>query len=412
MSNGVIKLAIALAYVVFAVLLNSVGAVILQSVEYFHVTNLAASTLEASKDLPIAVVSFLVAGQLPRWGYRRGMIVGLLVVAATCAVMASADAFWATRLLFVAVGASFAVVKVAAYSSVGLIAPTPRGHASLLSLLEGIFMLGVLGGYWLFGAFVDARNPGSAHWLQVYWVLAAASLVAAALLAAAKLDESAAHDGEAAPGVRATAIAMWTLRRQPMTAVFIAAVFLYVLIEQGIGTWLPTFNRERLGLSAPLAIEAASIFAAGLAIGRLGAGVIVRRTGWFPLLAVCLGGMAALIVVALPLATRPPGAQITQWADAPAAALILPLIGALMAPIYPVLNSAVLSAIPPARQSTMVGLIVVISALGGTTGSFVTGRVFALLGPSHAFYLLLVPIAGLLAAIVRLRAVTARAGSG
>lgn len=412
MSTSAIKVAIALAYVVFAVLLNSVGTVILQSVEYFRVTNLAASTLEASKDLPIAVVSFLVAGQLPRWGYRRGMIAGLVIVAMACAVMAEADAFWAARLLFVAVGASFAVVKVAAYSSVGLIAPTPRAHASLLSLLEGIFMLGVLGGYWLFGAFVDARNPVSAHWLRVYWVLAGACLAAAALLAVAKLDERAATDDAVKPSARAAALAMWHLARQPATSVFIAAVFLYVLIEQGIGTWLPTFNRERLGLSAPLSIEAASIFAAGLAAGRLGAGVVVRRTGWFPLLLGCLAGMAALMLVVLPLATHPGSGVITRWADAPLAALILPLVGAFMAPVYPVLNSAVLSALPPARQSAMVGLIVVISALGGTTGSFVTGRVFASFGPTHAFYLLLVPIAVLLVAVVRLRAVTARAGSG
>ena len=412
MSSAAIKVAIALAYVVFAVLLNSVGAVILQSTEYFHVSNLAASTLEASKDLPIAIVSFLVAGQLPRWGYRRGMIAGLIAVGAACVVMASADAFWATRLLFVAVGASFAVVKVAAYSSVGLLAATPRAHASLLSLLEGVFMLGVLGGYFLFGAFVDARDPGSAHWLQVYWVLAAASFASAALLAVSRLDERAASEGEAAPGVRGNMQAMVALARQPLTGVFVAAVFLYVLIEQGIGTWLPTFNRERLGLSAPLSIEAASIFAAGLAGGRLAAGVIVRRTGWFPLLLGCLGGMAVLILVALPLATRSGTGVITRWADAPLAALVLPLVGVCMAPIYPILNSAVLSAVPPARQSTMVGLIVVISALGGTTGSFIIGRVFARIGPAHAFYLLLVPIAGLAAAIVRLRTVRARAGTG
>lgn len=411
-STATIKVAIALAYVVFAILLNSVGAVILQSVEYFHVSNLAASTLEASKDLPIAVVSFLVANTLPRWGYRRSMIAGLLAVGGACVVMASADAFWATRLLFVAVGASFAVVKVAAYSSVGLLAPSPRAHASLLSLLEGVFMLGVLGGYFLFGAFVDARDPGSAHWLQVYWVLAAASFASAALLAASRLDETAASGDAPERGVRGTLRAMWALARQPLTAVFIAAVFLYVLIEQGVGTWLPTFNREGLGLSAPLSIQAASIFAAGLAGGRLAAGVIVRRTGWFPLLLGCLGGMVVLILVTLPLAARPATGTIERWADAPPAALLLPLVGAFMAPIYPILNSAVLSAIAPARQPTMVGLIVVISALGGTTGSFVIGRVFALIGPAQAFYLLLVPIAALAVAIVRLRAVRARAGTG
>ena len=53
--------ALALTYAVFAVLLNSVGTVILQSIESFHVTKVAASSLEGFKDLSIAATSFLLA---------------------------------------------------------------------------------------------------------------------------------------------------------------------------------------------------------------------------------------------------------------------------------------------------------------------------------------------------------------
>ncbi|MBC7831446.1 MAG: MFS transporter [Hyphomicrobium sp.] len=398
-----IKVAIALSYLIFAVLLNSVGTVILQSTEYFRVSKLAASTLEAAKDLPIALVSFLVAVWLPRFGLRRGIIAGLSVVGLACAAMPVADAFWATRLLFVAIGISFAVVKVSTYASVGLLTATPRDHASLLNVIEGVFMLGVLGGSWLFSAFIDAGDPASPRWLQVYWWLAGGCALAVVLLATARLDERAAH-GETAPtSVSAALAAMWHLGREPLTMVFVPAVFLYVMIEQGIGTWLPTFNREFLGLSAPLSVQTASIFAGGLALGRLGAGALVRRTGWFALLVTCLIGMAALILVALPLARLGAGGAVTRWSDAPLAALVLPLIGVLMAPIYPAINSAVLSAIAPPRQSTMVGLIVVFSALGGTTGSLIIGRVFAVVGAAQAFYLLLVPIALLLATVVALR---------
>lgn len=40
----------------------------------------------------------------------------------------------------------------------------------------------------------------------------------------------------------------------------------------------------------------------------------------------------------------------------------------------------------------MTGLIVVFSALGGTTGSIITGYVFENFSGQHAFYLSLVPI--------------------
>ena len=53
--------AIAACYFVFAILLNSVGTVILQSINSFDISKTEASTLEGFKDLSIAFVSFFVA---------------------------------------------------------------------------------------------------------------------------------------------------------------------------------------------------------------------------------------------------------------------------------------------------------------------------------------------------------------
>jgi len=398
-----LKIAIFISYAIFAVLLNSVGTVILQSIEYFRIDKVTASTLEAFKDLPIAATSFLLASFLPRIGYRRGMIAGLTIVGGACALMPVLDAFWATRLLFVAIGCSFAIVKVAVYSFVGLLTDSPRGHASLLNLVEGMFMVGVLAGYWIFAAFIDAGNPASPRWLGVYWWLAGACAIAVALLLTARFDESASREAGASRSLAAEFAQMFALAAKPLTIVFIVSVFLYVLIEQGIGTWLPTFNRQLLGLSAPMSVQAASIFAVGLAVGRLGAGFIVRKTGWYPLLVGCLVAMAVLIVLALPLAEAGGGSTVTRWAAAPIAAFVFPLIGLFMAPIYPAINSAILSAMPRSTQAAMVGLIVVFSALGGTTGSLVIGRVFAAVEGAAAFYLILVPIAVLFGTITLLR---------
>ncbi|MBL0884477.1 MAG: MFS transporter, partial [Chitinophagaceae bacterium] len=59
MQNWKIKTSLFLNYFVFAILLNSVGTVILQVQQNFGVSESAASTLEAFKDLSIAAVSFL-----------------------------------------------------------------------------------------------------------------------------------------------------------------------------------------------------------------------------------------------------------------------------------------------------------------------------------------------------------------
>ena len=98
-------LAMILTYMIFAMLLNSVGTVILQSIQGFGISKTDASLLEAFKDLPIAVVSFLTASLLPRLGYRRAMMLGLTLVAIACVLMPLLKAFWATKLLFATVGA-------------------------------------------------------------------------------------------------------------------------------------------------------------------------------------------------------------------------------------------------------------------------------------------------------------------
>ncbi|WP_408953592.1 MFS transporter [Lysobacter sp. Hz 25] len=400
MNRGRMILAMILTYMVFGILLNSVGTVILQSIQGFGVSKSDASILEAFKDLPIAIISFLTASLMPRLGYRRAMMLGLGFVGAACLLMPLLASFWMTKLLFVATGVSFALVKVSVYSSIGLLTEDKQAHASLTSTIEGWFMVGVLAGYWIFAWFIDPQSPGDPVWLRVYWLLAAMAAAILILLATSRMDERAASDGHA---VGDSFLDMFRLVAQPLVAVFLVSAFLYVLIEQSVGTWLPTFNREILHLPTTMSVQAASIFAVSLALGRLAAGVALRRVPWHWLLMVCVLAMAALVLLALPLARNLQPDPAMSWAHAPLAAYVFPLIGLFMAPIYPAINSVVLSSLPKSRHAAMTGLIVVFSALGGTTGSFITGQLFARIGGGTAFYLSLLPMAMLLLAIALLK---------
>ncbi len=398
MNRNRMILAMILTYMIFAVLLNSVGTLILQAQIAMGASKEATSILDAFKDMPIAIVSFLVASLLPRLGYRKGMMLGLAMVAVACAAMPLLNAFWAIKLMLATVGAAFALVKVSVYSSVGLLTKDRQGHASLTSFVEGCFMVGVLVGPWLFGAFIGRQaTPADPAWLSVYWWLAGACALVIALLAFSAMDEGEARDDRDAAR---SFLEMFKLIALPLVMVFLACAFLYVLIEQGINTWLPTFNADVLHLSTVTSVQLASLFAASTAAGRLGAGLVLRYLPWHWLLIICLLAMAALVLLVLPMAAhvRPPAQE--GWWHAPAVAFVFPLIGLFMAPIYPAINSVVLSALPKARHAAMTGLIVVFSALGGTTGSFVTGQVFARLGGQTAFYLSLVPMALLLVAIL------------
>ncbi|BBM03027.1 sugar MFS transporter [Microbulbifer sp. GL-2] len=397
MNNQRILLSLFAIYFVFAILLNSVGTVILQVINTYGVSKSAASVLEGFKDIPIGIVSFLVASQLPRLGFKKAMLTGLAIVSVACIAMPLLPGFWTAKLLFLSVGVAFALVKVAVYSTVGLLARDRKEHASLLNTLEGVFMVGVLGGYWLFSAFIDSANPSSTAWLSVYWVLSGICIIAFILLWSTEMNEAGTRIEGASP--RQEFMAMIKLMAKPLVYVYVISVFIYVLIEQGIGSWLPTFNNEILKLPAAMSVQAASIFAAGLAIGRLSAGAIMRRLHWYPVLNVCLIAMAVLVVLTLPLSSNIQANPDINWLNAPIAAFILPLIGLFMAPVYPAINSVMLSSLPKHQHSAMTGLLVIFSALGGTTGSLITGTVFEVFNGQVAFYLSLVPISVILVSL-------------
>ena len=384
-----IKLSLMLTYFVFAILLNSVGTVILQVIHTYQISKEAASVLEGFKDIPIAVVSFLIAAWLPRLGYKNAMLIGVSLLLLGCLLMPLLPAFWTTKLLFLLVGAGFALVKVSVYASIGVVTSTQAEHASLLNTIEGFFMLGVLSGYWFFAYFMDPLNPAAESWLQVYWWLAGLAAVNLLLLISTAFPTL-----TLAPAKHAASdfLEMLQLVYRPLVFVFVLSAFLYVLMEQGIGSWLPTFNNEVLGLPNQLSVQLTSIFAASLALGRLLAGVVLKYISWYLLLNVCLAGMALLILLTLPMTQHIQLAESLSLTNAPLAAYLFPLIGLFMAPVYPVINSVILNALPKTKHAAMTGLIVVFSALGGTTGSIITGFTFAKFSGQTAFYFTLLPL--------------------
>ena len=84
--------------------------------------------------------------------------------------------------------------------------------------------------------------------------------------------------------------------------------------------------------------------------------------------------------------------EISSITDVPMLGFILPIIGLFIAPIYPLLNSSVLSSLPKNLHAPMSGLIIVFSALGGTLGSRIVGELFEEIGGANAFYFLLIPM--------------------
>ncbi|HEU4497244.1 MAG TPA: MFS transporter [Flavobacterium sp.] len=402
MKNLAIKISLYINYFVFAILLNSVGIVILKSQRNYGVDETQASILEAFKDMPIAIVSFFIASFLPRIGYKKAMLSGLGLVSLACIAMYFGNSFNTAKLLFAAVGASFALIKVSVYSLIGTVAETPKEHNALMSSIEGVFMIGIALAYFLFPAFNSGHDPDS--WLNVYWLLALLSMLSFTFLLFTRFEKQ-----EEIPGadIIDDFFQMIRLMARLLIIVFVISAFLFVMIEQGIMTWLPTFNTKVLHLPENISIMMASILAVSLAAGRIAAGMLAKRINWIWILSGCIVAAMAVVVFVLPKAIGLEVREINSFGDIPLIGFVFPLAGLFIAPIYPLLNSVVLSALPKKLHSPMTGLIVVFSALGGTLGSWTIGYLFKSQGPENAFYFTLVPMALLLLSIFILKKLTA-----
>jgi len=396
MKNFSIKLSIYLNYFVFAILLNSVGIVIAKSINVYGVVESDASLLEAFKDLPIAFVSFLVASFLPRFGYKRAMLVALVIVFFGCLGMYYGNTFNTAKVLFLTVGVSFALIKLSVYSLIGVVTDTPKEHSSLMSSVEGFFMVGIASAYFLFPAFYSDTDPDA--WLQVYPVLCVIIALSFVLLLFSKINIPIETSGKSViDDIKSSA----GLLVMPLVLVFIFSAFFFVMIEQGIMTWLPRFNEKIFSFSEVLSVQMASILAISLALGRFIAGWVSKSIAWEKIVIVCSIISVVILLSVLPQLKIEGNAVVLKGlGDVPLLGLILPLIGLFIAPIYPLLNSTVLSHLPKRLHSPMSGLIIIFSALGGTLGSRIVGTLFEHIGGVNAFYFLIIPIALLVVSVL------------
>ena len=379
--------------------MNSVGTVILQVQTTYGITESSASVLEAFKDLSIAGMSFLVASYISKIGYKKSMLLALIIVTIACLGMPLVNKFWMTKLLFGAVGVSFALIKVSVYGTIGLVVKDEKEHISLMNFIESFFMIGILSAGFIFSYFIDDTNPQSTAWVNVYYLLAGLAVFAFLLLLTTKMDESIIKN-DSNDSSTGDFQEMFKLVVVPVVLVFVASAFIYVLIEQSIMSWLPTFNSKILHLPNSLSVQMAGILAASTAVGRFLAGVVLKKLKWIIVLIICVLLSAGMVLLALPLAQNLGNEVITGWGNAPLVAYIFPMIGLFIAPIYPSINSVILSALPKNKHGVMSGLIVIFSALGGTTGSLITGYIFEHFGGQSAFYFSLIPMTILIILLV------------
>ena len=130
---------------------------------------------------------------------------------------------------------------------------------------------------------------------------------------------------------------------------------------------------------------------------------LAPQAAYLAWLSYALAGLVLLamgiVAFVLPRALDYQAAPVHSFGDIPMIGFVFPLIGLFIAPVYPLIASATLSALPQKMHSAMTGLIVIFSALGGTLGSRIIGMLFEHVGGAKAFYFMIIPISLLIIAL-------------
>ncbi len=397
MKNLGIKISLFLIYFVFAALLNSVGILVERSQEVYDVLKADAAILEPFKDLSIALVSFIIGSFLPKIGYKNGMLLSLGVVFIGCIGMYFGNSFWAVKILFACVGMSFAVVKVSVYALIGFVTDSKKGHSQLMSLVETVFMIGIIFMYIVFPLFFDEHDENA--WLRGYLLMAVIIGVSFIIILFSKFDIKV---DQSTKTLKEDFAAMFKLFLSPLIWTFAIFAFFYVMTEQGIMTWLPTFNKETLHLEPKLATQMAVILMISYAVGRFLTSILVKNTKWIYIAMTGLLLAAALVLIVLPMANNISDIEVNTMADLPLVSFLFPMIGLFLAPLYPLVSSTVLSGVDKIHHSPLAGILVFFSAIGGTCGSLIIGFMFDKFGGDKVFYLSLIPMAIILITLLRL----------
>ncbi|HVU34916.1 MAG TPA: sugar MFS transporter [Opitutaceae bacterium] len=253
------------------------------TLDYFHamLVQFAFFGAYAVGSLVYYLVSMVSGDPINRIGYKRGVIIGLLMAATGSALFypaATAESYTFFLLALFIVGLGFTMLQIAANPYVTILGPE-RTASSRLNLSQAFNSFGttigpIIGGWLIFTVFTRAGQHGAESVKVPYLCFAGIFLVLAICFTFAHLP-SFTNKEHVPHGLGAL--------KRPHTVLGMLAIFMYVGGEVTVGSAIINFlGTPQLG---GLAHEAASKYLAfywgGLMIGRfMGAFALSELRGW------------------------------------------------------------------------------------------------------------------------------------
>ncbi|WP_185273797.1 MFS transporter [Chryseobacterium indologenes] len=354
-----ISLPLKLTFLIFSMVLNCMGLIILQLSEA-KITYTELGLLESFKDLPIAFISLFAVSFINKTGTKKALILALTIVGFCCCLLPFIAHFWFYKVWFAIIGACFAIGKICVFGIIRNNISDEKALAKTMSSVEASFMIGIFVVNTGFGWLISSRY--SECWKFGFLMIAVVSAVNIFLLSKSEISES-------QPLENKTIFSELSGFMTPGVVLFLAVIFCIVFVEQGFNSWLPSFYKNHLKVNSFFALQATSFLAIFSYAGRTFTANIIRR---FPLQGYYISCMVFIIFVLGVIL----GIQYFGAEDSGLILFLFPVVGLFLSPLYPVINSKMIAQVGKDKVNLFTSLIVIFSSLGSSVSSIIMSVLF------------------------------------
>jgi fucose permease len=353
-------------FLMFAMTTDSVGEIIPEIIEEFHLSLTAAGAFHYANMIAIAISAIFLGYLADKLGRKKTIVLGLVLFAANSYLFAVGNAFLFFVALLVVSGAAIGIFKTGALALVGDISRSTSEHTATMNTVEGFFAVGAIIG----PAIVTKLLASGLSWKWLYVVAGTICVLLILTASLVKYPKTVKTVDEPIDFRRTMG-----MMKNPYALGFSLGIFLYVAAECAIYVWMPTLLTDYSGSYTFWAAYALSVFFILRAVGRFLGTWILAHYNWTSVMA--LFSLAILVCFAGSIAG---GLAYAVW--------LLPLSGLFMSMIYPTLNSKGISCFPKTEHGAVAGVILFFTCAAAAAGPLAMGAVSDVFGhPKYGFVL-------------------------
>ena len=369
-----LKFTLCTNYLIYAIILTTLGIVISQSIEYFNISIQESSFLEIYKDLSVIIIAVFLGPYLPKIGYKKALAGALILVGVSSLFVAFIKKFWIYKLLFSISGGAFAIIMIVIYSLAGIIEKSKKGHLQFLNFAEGSFIFGAIIGPLIFALMTKLFSWTSSY--IIIGILVGLSFLNISFTSFPKI-----------PMVKAKFkfLNIGKIVKKQYLILILFIIFLTTVVDINFLNWIPSFNKEILFLTSKQSMLALSLFAVFFATGRFITAYLLKFMSWFNILIFCM--VASIISISTVLVLTSFSGFNKQSVHV--LSYVFSLSGLFVGPMLPTISSIFLNTLHEKFHHLLTIMIIITLAIASSSGTLLIAGLSKIISFHNSFYSLL-----------------------